>query len=574
MKKAGFVLATVLAATCLAAQAASDAVLDGIIPQTPEGKIVKDLFGKKIVDAKATSGDEDDLEVARQLMTAQGDSSTAPKLKTALSLTALRLSMASGTGPAAELARQALEALDKTAPMGTLEKYRYLKEIASHRLTKARSEHKTGDEMAKIATQALEAAIAFIREAMNDEGSTAELVALLPVARSWVAVYGLQEYSSSLSDLEKSYKAGIALRARLKDALDKLGALNRAKDTDGAKAAAKTVADLYLEGWGNLKSAAKYYEGIDEPRALTVRRAAAMLEEPTKMDMATAPATLEQLIKLSDSLKGPAKTSVNLSSLQLAKAYLNNDPPEASVGRVKLMIVQLEAATGESPTEKLRKELTAAYGKFQGKLEIIGADRIRLTYDFSSHSQIKDWETSSGQWDVQGGVLACRTNSYGTGQINCRFPFRQDKPFKVSYTCGGKYEAGCQLNIRAWGAQWNLAEAAFTIGRYGLYYNAGDSYSNDRRVQLNADKTYPVTVSSQGDGNITWTLGGLTYQNKLRSGVKGSFQLQFATRDADKTLTAFRNVVIEGTILPKADWAPEGAPRNVPPPPRPHPEGN
>ena len=51
MKKTGFVIvAAVLAAACLAANGASDTVLDSIIPQTPEGKIVKDLFGKKILD--------------------------------------------------------------------------------------------------------------------------------------------------------------------------------------------------------------------------------------------------------------------------------------------------------------------------------------------------------------------------------------------------------------------------------------------------------------------------------------------------------------------------------------------
>lgn len=532
---------------------AGETVLDGIIPKTAEGKLVQEMFGRKIADAKASATDEDDVAVSRQLLKAAEDGSTADKLRISLYTTTLRLLTQTGSEASTQLARQALEGLDALAPLEPLEKARYSKEISAHQVARSRTARVSADDAARMAREAIEATIEYAKLGASDINSAADVAASLGAAKGWATTYRLSEYSSELAELDKTAKTSALNAVKLKEGIEKVGALKRAKDVDGAKAMSKTVAQLYLEGWGDLKNAAKYYEEIDEPRAQAVCRAAKALEAE-KVDPAQGLEALEGLVKVREGLRDLARQRVTESGGRLAQGLGELTLSEEKQAKLKLLTVQLEGGSDSPGDDGLRKKLLAAYGNIRGKLDVLGPERVRLTYNFSHKLQMKDWEIRSGEWEIGKGALACRTSG-SSGLIECRFPFRADKPFKISFNCGGKYSVGANLYLKGWDGD-DSKDAFFHLTDDGLYYN-GDSYASNRAVRLSVKKAYHMEVSSKGDGQLTWKLDGQSYTYKPRYGAKGSFVLQLSTRYADRTLSAFKNVVIEGTMLPKQDWAPE-----------------
>ena len=110
MKRTGWLVGLVLAGAgvCLGQWAGPTSLPADPTAQSAEGKIVQDMFGKRIAEAaKGKLKEEDTLAVTNQLLAAASDGSTSGKLKVALATSALRMSVMIGSEPSGRLARKA-----------------------------------------------------------------------------------------------------------------------------------------------------------------------------------------------------------------------------------------------------------------------------------------------------------------------------------------------------------------------------------------------------------------------------------------------------------------------------------
>jgi hypothetical protein len=566
MKEAGWLVCLVLAGAgaCFGQGASFTALPADPTAQTAEGKIVQEMFGKKIDTAKARLKDDDVLAVANQLLAAANDGSISGKLKLALAMTGLRVSVVVGSEESGRVARKALEVIQSTSPMGAVDRAFYLKEISLRRLAKARLEHLSNDDLQAVAKTAMEASMSYADVAMNDDEVSADVVSVMRQMRTWMNLYKLKEYSQSLDDLDKEYKAVMVKRVRLKEALARLDTAKRAKDPEGVKAASKVLAAVYLDSGGDLRSAAKYYRGADDPRGKVVVAAVDVLDHPKPLDTRKALETIDGLVHLIDSLTDVAKINASRTALELGGLYMASDPPESAVAKVKLAMMQWQSITGTSQNDKLKKELAEAYGPIQGKLEALGSGRVKLTYDFSSRTQINDWDPLDGTWDVGAGMLGCKTsNSSKPGSIEFRLPFRQDRPFKISFTGVARRELTVKVFVTPWkSGRGHDRTLIFKMLEDGAYCYSFEPDWTDSKTHLLSEKPCKIELSSEGDGNIAWSINGTEAhvftpgENNVK-GFKGSFKFALQTRGADRTPTVFDSVVTEGVILPSADYVPD-----------------
>lgn len=565
MKKTRWLIGLVLAVAgvCLGQWAGPTSLPADPTAQSAEGKIVQDMFGKKLADAsKGRLKDEEVLALTNQLLAAASDGSTAPKLKIALAMSALRVSVMMGSESSGHLAHKAMDMIQSAAPMDAVEKAFYLKEIAARRLGKAHLEHFNADEMQALAKAAIEMSMSYADVAMNDDDSALEVAATMRQTRAWMNLYRLREYTQSLDDMDKQVKAASLKRVRLKEALARLEAAKRSKDADGIKAALKAVAIVYLETEGDLHAAAKYFAGED-PRGKVVVAAVDVLDHPSPLDTKKALDAIDGLVRLIDSLTDVAKVNASKTALELGNLYLASDPPQSAAAKVKLAMVQWQSVTGTSSGEKLKKALSEEYGTIQGKLESLGSGRARLTYEFKNSAEINDWETQGGTWEVGNSMLGCKTSiGSKTGVIQCRMPFRQDKPFRVTFTGAARHELTAKIVVTPWKSdRWREPTLTFKVMEDGLYAYSFERDWSDSKTHLINDKSYKIELSSTGDGNVLWSVNGseaYTFKPSAENAddFKGSFKLVLQTKGADRGPTLFDSVVIEGTILPRPDFIP------------------
>ena len=221
MKRTGWLICLVLAGAgvCLGQLAPATLPADPTA-QTTEGKVVQDTFGKKIADAaKGKLKDEDAMALTNQMLAAANDGSISGKLKLALAMSALRVSVVLGSEDSARLAHKSLDMVQSASSMDAVDKAFYLKEIPVRRLAKAKAQHLSSDEIQVLAKTALEMSMSYADTAMDDDNSAAEVASAMRQMRSWLSLYKLKEYTQSLDDLDKKHKAATIKRARLKEAL-------------------------------------------------------------------------------------------------------------------------------------------------------------------------------------------------------------------------------------------------------------------------------------------------------------------------------------------------------------------
>jgi hypothetical protein len=567
MKKTGWLVGLVLAGAgvCLGQWAGPTSLPADPTAQSAEGKIVQEMFGKRIADAaKGRLKEEDALAVTSQLLAAASDGSTSGKLKAALATSALRVSVMIGSEPAGRLARKAMEMIQSVSPMNAVDKAFYLKEIAARRLGKAHLEHVSADELQALAKAAIEMSMSYVDVAMSDDDSGLEVSSTVRQARAWMNLYRLREYTQSMDDLDKQVKASTLKRVRLKEALARLETAKKSKDAEAIKLASRAVAGVYLETAGDLHAAAKYYGAGEDPRGKVVVAAVDVLDHPKPLDTRKALDAIDGLVRVIDSLTDVAKINASKSALELADLYLASDPPETAAAKVKLAMLEWQSASGTSQGEKVKKALSEAYGTIQAKLDSLGSGRVRLTYEFKSQAEINDWDTMGGTWEVGNSMLGCKTSgATKTGAIECRLPFRQDKPFKITITGAARHELTAKIVVTPWkSARWREPTLSFKVMDDGLYCYSFERDWTDFKTRLMSDKPCKIELSSTGDGNIAWSINGTEAYTFKPSGenvedFKGSLKLVLQTKGSDRSPTLFDTVVIEGTILPNPDYVPD-----------------
>ena len=217
---------------------------------------------------------------------------------------------------------------------------------------------------------------------------------------------------------------------------------------------------------------------------------------------------LEGLAKIIDPLNDIAKANASRTALQLAGLYLATDPPEGAAAKTKLAMVQWQSAANAAESEKLKKELSDAYGPIQGKLEVIGEGRVRLSYDFNSYSEIKDWETLSGTWDVGKSMLGAKSTKDHAAIVECRLPFRCDRPFKVTFNGAAHHEMTAKLYVTTWNRKKEPTLIFKMAADDGLACFSTERDWSDGKNCLQSDKPTRVELSSEGDGTVLWKING------------------------------------------------------------------
>jgi len=260
-------------------------------------------------------------------------------------------------------------------------------------------------------------------------------------------------------------------------------------------------------------------------------------------------------------MEDPVRSQLARTAKGMCQAYLDSGPAEVEAAKARLLVAQLQVLLGASSADKRRQDLADAYGGLNGKLEIIDEENVRVLYDFSDAKQLADWQPGVGVWAIGKGVLGAKTRPYGSGRCDQRLRFRADRPFKLSFDGSAKYELSVELKLYPWGANWQSRSERFSLrGDDASLHVLGIGWS-DRRYRIAEGNVYRFEISTDGKGGFAWSVNNVMVYaysppKDRQTDVLGAYVVQLRTESADRSLTAFDNVVMEGAVLSEPLWRP------------------
>lgn len=520
---------------------------------TPEEKVLNDLYGRRIANVKTTASPNDDQQLARELLIAASDSGQGDKLRLLLAKTALELVTPLDSDASVQLARQAVEIAEMIQPLPAREKARIDRDIAVKCVKLARGARKSADRMRTLAKEALRAHLRYARIVIRNREDLTEAQRSVAEAQVLMRRHRLKDIGKAVAKVRKELQTAQTRQRALRGAMVRLEDARRSGDRSRVRTIRKALGQLYLQYDGDLVKAGEYLAGTGDEREGPVTAAADFITD-SKIDPQTVVSTAEALTKLIESLSGAARMKVADCTSGMCEAYLAGNPTGLDAVKAKLMLVRLQSMLIESPENNLLKRLTEAYNGVNGKVRILDAARVRVTYDFSDKAQIKDWIRSAGEWRIVKGVLACKTPAGGRGEIRNRIRFRLDRPLRITLNARGSREIRMGVSFYHKGSAFPYSGAQFSIGRYGAAARIPRRFSQYRQFKLREESVYRFDISCDGKGDFTWSLNGKALHDFLPrpgggrepSELKGSLEVFLRTRGAYKTPTAFDDIVIEG----------------------------
>ena len=319
----------------------STSVVLGSEEQTPEQELVGKLYGEQIAAVKATASKEDDEALVKQLLIGAHDQAFSKKLRFTLAMTAMELAGDLGTTAGIDLAVMALNLADSIRPVQPVRKAEQLRDIASARLKRARSDRQNVETLRRLGRTAVRSHLNFVNTVITNPKLTRQAKDSLQLARSLVRRYELGDLSQEVSDTADMLRAMTRQAAKLKLALGRLGATRKSQDPRAIRSASIAVAHVYLTQTGDLIASAKYLAGTGDSREFFVRTAAQFLEAGT-LDEGSTLETIEELTKLARGLSEPARTNIARTALEMYRKYLAANPAKTSDAKVNSLIAQLE----------------------------------------------------------------------------------------------------------------------------------------------------------------------------------------------------------------------------------------
>jgi len=528
--------------------------------ETPEEKLVRELYGKRIEEAKATPADADDVALAKELLTAANDTNTSEKMKVLLAQTALNLLTPLGTEEGVALARKALDVIDRIQPMPPGDKAGVSRDLAARCLAHAAEEKLRPDQIKPIALDAAKAHLDYAQIVMQNPDELAKAEGASAYAARIVDAYRLTDLNERVSFLQKAIATMRVRHAAIQTAMARFKTAQAGGSELAIKAASRGVADVYLTHDGDLVSAHKYLASTGDPRESAVGAAATFLTS-SKLDPATCLEAVQALANLCKGLGEEPRAKVADVALQMCKGYLTGKTTELGASKAKLLTVQLQTLLGMVGADELRRKIDTAYHVVNCKIEVLEGNRIRATYDFSDEKQMKDWDAQTGTWGVGKGALVCKTEAYSAGQASNKLRFRADKPYRIAFTGAAKYDLTASLYYGSLRSSIGSYYARFSFNSgIGLsLYGYGTSWY-DYKTRLQGGTAYKFEIAGDGKGALSWSINGVLMKDvKARDGSPyvaraGDFSLCLGTDGSDRTPTAFKGVIVEGEIVlnPKA----------------------
>jgi len=536
-------------ALCFAAEASFAA--------DPYAQLVEDTYGARIAKARHTATDTDDMDLVKEMLPAAEDGQNNERLRLALAKKVLDLSLPLGSAEAVDAARRSVKIIDGIEPLNHIQRAALHKDLAIKALDRAREDGKKVSEIRQYAEQAIDAQLDYIEAALGDEESLGSLGAVFATVQRTMTSYRLLDRRQRYTDLREKWTTAQTRASRLRTAHAQLDKARESGNQDALRTARRALGNLHLTYDGDLLAAAEYLKDTQDPAEKTVLAAAAFLRDPKAVDKDTGLEVVEDLIAVTNRVQeGQARGRVVKCAYGMCAALVAADLGGVKQAKAKLLLVQLKKMAGDTNADRFRKQLAAAWGPIEGDLEVLDLkeNRIRLTYDFASAKQANDWKTESGSWGVVKGLLGCESD--GIGMSGHKLLFRSDQPLKVSFRASAAYQITLRLHAYQQGAR--LADYAYFM-LYGYRVRAyafRGEYWYDYSLKLRKGAVYQFEIESDGKGSFRFSING-----KLLRTVKAALataankdtalSVHLVTMRAKNPPTAFDDVVIEGTVLPK-----------------------
>jgi hypothetical protein len=389
-------------------------------------KVIRDVYGAQIKAVKATNEPEDDVALARQLMTAADDPASTPGLRLALCKTVLELTANLGTDASHDLAGQAIRTIESIQPMRPVDKAALRRDLTVSRLNYAIAVKRTS-LMQSLAIQAVEAYAELIDAARLDASRIDEIEAAVKAARPLIFRFQLRRLTDACDTIEAVYKWYQARKVAFQGGEARMAAAVKSDDEKSVVLAHLGLADLCLEYDGDLVTAAKHLIRTDDSRKGPVVAAAAFLTDPDSPAGTPRLETVEGLLAIASSLKGDAQKRVADAGLQICQAYLGDTAAQSVPTKPRLLMMQLEKLSGLTPDVRLTKRLATNYGGFKGKLQLLEKQQVRCTYDFGITRQMDDFAGKSDLWLIRMDVLGVKTTTLAA--LSNKLRFYGNQPF-------------------------------------------------------------------------------------------------------------------------------------------------
>lgn len=522
-------------------------------------KVVDETYGPRLKQAQASAGDDDDLAIVQEMLTAAEDKANSASLRSALARRALATCLALNAPKAVEQAQKAMEAANSAEPLSSVEQARLSSDLAQRRLAVSRNGRHSADELNTLAGQAVEAIIAYAEALMESPGREAEVGEALRKAKTVAAANNAND-SGQLDDLAERYKNYANRGKLLAGALKHLKDAQDRGDKDGAAVAGASVAEIFLKTDGDLVSAAGYLQQADDPQAKAVKAAATYLKDKRLPPAGECLADVEALAGLAEKYKGPAGTKIAEAAAQLCQAY-QKKATGAEASKARLLSTRLNnamPATEKIDEAKVRQSILEAYNPVRGKLTVLPDGRARISYDFSNKQQLEDWTSNDGMWEIGQGVLGCKTQAYDDGTLTNKIRLSGKKPFRITFKGIAKYELVLLLYSDDWSTQssWSMNSFVerFCLNREGLLNGqrwSANWTSSSGKIKPGA--TYQFDVSFDGEKQFLWKINGVEVRKfdaaqRFLSKRQTFVKVHLGTESSDHAPTVFDDVVIEGEV--------------------------
>ncbi len=551
---------TMLALALLGGVVIADGEEDTASP-SDEQKLVDELYAKRIAQVTASTDEKDDLALARELLMAANDDSHPAALREVIARTALGLTLELGTDGGVSMSKTAVKTIEGLNALEDVEKARIARDMVTHQFGRQVSQKADRDTLSALAREAIQAHVAYIDAAGGDPDYVTDVAASIDKASRLMRAYRLLEYKPVIEKATERFKTAQALRSRLSSARTRLRAARKSKDPKELNAARSALAHTYLHYTGDIPRAAKYIKDTGHPREKVVLAVAGVLDDRTRLDANNAISQINELLTLSRACQEPARKKIGEAAMLMVKLYLAGDPPALGKSRAKLLTMQIRKLTGSTDDDKAAKKLSAAYKGIAGKVTALEDGRVRLTYDFSNPTQLKDWTTENGKWVVAKGVLACDTGSSSSyGEILNKVKFDSSKPATITFKGTAHQEIRLELQSYRKTSDTSYTTWSFTQSSSSLAsYFMGKSWRNTTEA-LKPGRAYKWTTSLDGKGGYAWKINKTDIHKSTDKAstyyiaTNWSLRLRAYRSTSRENLTAFDDVVIEGTpILPATD---------------------
>jgi hypothetical protein len=531
--------------------------------QPSSDKLIDELFGERISRAKSTPTDEDNIELARQLLVAATDVTSPEGLRLSLARTGYDLLWQLGSQESVQLAERALGITNSIEAMGPLELARCRRDLADWRYRRARVDRDQRDALPALALNSVRACLAFVQLALDQPDQLGEAEAALRTAKPLILAHRFEEQSQAATELEGKVRAARARLMKLQDAMARLSNARQSNDQRQIQITATAVGNLHLEA-GDIAQAATFLAEAKDERAELLKVAAEFLKTD-KVDGETAIPAAEMLLSQAKTIADPqgARRAAEVSRAML-ETLLAGNPPEVAAAKAKLLLVELRLLLGDTDADRFRNALARDYGGLAGKMTVLDEENVRIVYDFSDPQQLRDWSTNGGQWQVIKEKLGCKTAQGGQGRAHNKFRFRADKPFKFSFQGSARHDLTLMLLAYPWKHDNHEHECRFRLRDNGLFVQGIDGNWRGERGRLEEGETYTMQVVGDGKGTVTWSINGKEVNRRELARVtnhadRSSLVLAIYTERSDQSPTAFDQVEIEGSILPSPKWEPPAA---------------